>query len=614
MAYTQRFGPIMAGPVPIMPFVGGSISVEGRLAMGFDSHAQTLAVQNLSHQGDVAGLVEAYGKFDEGNVIREGFYVDDLDADGVDVPEVKLVTTLEAGAGVSIGIVTAGLKGGITLTIGLDLNDPDDDGRLRAAEIRDTFNKQPGCIFDAKGELEAFISVFVEIELLLTSLEYEFDILRLGPYTLFEYGCPDKTPVLVTQEGSQLVLTSGSRSTTRADGRGDVSDEYEVRQFDTDGGAAGGGTTTYEVTAFGRVQTAVVSTAGESFKTLIYGSGITTSTDEAELQEFTSDTLPTFGADGGNLDDQLSFLQGETFSENEDQELVLTTTPFSTPVTATGGVGDDAILTGDGFDDLSGGDGDDVLDTGAGNDSGDGDTGDDVVGGGSGRDDLTGGDGSDRLEGGPGGDRAAGGDGADSLVGGPGRDVRAVIPREHEGDDRWKPVAALGFDTGDVLVGGAGADSVDGGDGSDVVVGGDASSLTGVTDLDELFRERASSVNVLTRGADQPAADLAWTSTRSPCRATRTSTRSACPGPRSRAVPRATSSPAVRSATSSSAATAPTGSTAAPAPTRSAAGPATTSSPATAGRPQPGSNADVVRGGVGNDRADGGAGDDVAVR
>ena len=81
----------------------------------------------------------------------------------------------------SIGIVTAGLKGGITLTIGLDLNDPDDDGKLRAAEIRDSFNSNPGCIFDAKGELEAFISVFVEIELLLTSLEYEFDILRLGP-------------------------------------------------------------------------------------------------------------------------------------------------------------------------------------------------------------------------------------------------------------------------------------------------------------------------------------------------------------------------------------------------------------------------------------------------
>ena len=130
VAYTKRFGPIMAGPVPIVPFVGGSISVEGRLAMGFDSQPQTLAVESLSNPGDVDGLIEAYGRFDGGDIITEGFYLDDLDADGVDVPEVKIVTTLEAGAGVSIGIVTAGLKGGITLTINLDINDPNDDGRF----------------------------------------------------------------------------------------------------------------------------------------------------------------------------------------------------------------------------------------------------------------------------------------------------------------------------------------------------------------------------------------------------------------------------------------------------------------------------------------------------
>ena len=106
---------------------------------------------------------------------------------------------------------------------------------------------------------------------------------------------------------------------------------------------------------------------------------------------------------------------------------------------------------------------------------------DDVIGGGAGRDDLTGGDGSDRLEGGPGGDRASGGDGVDSLVGGPGRDVRAVLVLPRENDGRrplGRQVAALGFDSGDVLVGGDGGDNVDGGDGSDVVVGGDATALT----------------------------------------------------------------------------------------------------------------------------------------
>ncbi len=280
VAYTKRFGPIMAGPVPIVPFVGGSISVEGRLAMGFDSRPQTLAVESLSNPGDVDGLIEAYGRFDGGDIITEGFYLDDLDADGVDVPEVKIVTTLEAGAGVSIGIVTAGLKGGITLTINLDINDPNDDGRLRTAEINTIFEGKPECVFDVSAELEAFISIFISIELLFTSLDYSFDLLRLGPYTLFEYGCPDLVPVLVVRDGNNLALTSGSRNGSSVTPVGDVSDDYEVRQFDTGGGAAGGGTTEYEVSAFGRVQRVVVTTPGDGYHVDIFESGIGTSIGE----------------------------------------------------------------------------------------------------------------------------------------------------------------------------------------------------------------------------------------------------------------------------------------------------------------------------------------------
>ena len=613
VAYTQHFGPIMAGPVPIVPFVGGSISVEGRLAMGFDSHAQTLAVQNLSHPGDVQGLIDAYAAFDEGDVIREGFYVDDLDSDGVDVPEVKLVTTLEAGAGVSIGIVTAGLKGGITLTIGLDLNDPDDDGKLRAAEIREVFDGDASCIFDAKGEIEAFISIFIEIELLLTSLEYEFDLLRLGPYTLFEYGCPDKTPVLVTQTGSTLKLTSGGLHGTRADGRGDVADEYEVRQFDTGGGAPGGGTTTYEVTAFGRVQTAVITKAGTTYNTVIYGSGITTSTENP--QNFSSATMPTFVADGGLNDDQLSFLQGETFVEDDAGELELTTTAFHTPVTVTGGPGDDTVVTGDAADVVSGQAGIDVIDVGAGNDTVDGGTEGDIITGGAGRDDLKGGTGADRLEGGPGGDRAVGGAGADSLVGGPGRDVRAVIPRENEGDDRWRSVAAHGFDTGDILVGGDDADSVDGGDGSDIVVGGNADGTTlkpgpAIAPMATLFGDGTTHVNVLTRGNTNPAPLALTIDTAN------------VPGD-DELDPLCESGTALSGTGNSDFVTGgPEGDVVVggngPDTLDGGSGPDEVCGRAgddqlsgDGGATEPGGNADVVRGGAGNDRADAGAGDDV---
>ena len=314
VAYTQSFGPIMAGPVPIKPFVGGSISVEGRMAAGFDSMPQTLAARSLSHPGDVDGLIAAYGGFD-GGVITEGFYLDDLDGEGVDVPEVKLVATLEAGAGVSIGIVTAGLKGGVTLTISLDLNDPNDDGKLRTAEIRDLFSGNATCVFDAKATIEAFIAVFVEIELVFTSLSWEFDLLRLGPYTLFEYGCPDTLPSLVKLVGDRLTLTSGSKSPLRAsaqaaDNADANADDYEVRQFDTGDGARGSGTTTYEVAALNRVQRVVVAkeSSGGGYDVTVYKTATAVSTEVQDHADHAA--FPDFLADGGAQDDKLSFLRG----------------------------------------------------------------------------------------------------------------------------------------------------------------------------------------------------------------------------------------------------------------------------------------------------------------
>ncbi|GAA4668492.1 calcium-binding protein [Nocardioides nanhaiensis] len=495
VSYSRKFGPIMAGPVPIVPFVGGSISLEGRLAMGFDSYPQTLAAQGVN-PGDVKALKTAYGDFD-GGVITEGFYLDDLDADGEDVPEVQLVTTIEAGASVSIGIVSAGLKGGVTLTIGLDLNDPDDSGRLRTAEIRDRLNGDASCIFDASGDIEAFIAVFVEIELLFTSLEYEFDILRLGPYALFRYGCEDVTPALVTAngDGSVLTLTSGEAAGSRYAGASDVADEYEVRQFKR------GGTTRYEVSAFGRVQNVDVTPSGGSWQVQVYDSATGASATPKGLP-LSSPTRPVFRADGGELDDTLSFLTGEDFAENAQGELELETTPFDTDVALlTGGPGKDVLVTGAGDDSGVDGEGEaDSIDVGAGDDSATGGAGDDSVVGGSGSDDVLGGEGADDVSGGAGPDRVRGEGGADRLAGGPGIDVRKLLVQTRAGGEAdVLRQAREGFDSGDVVIGGADADLVDGGDGSDTVVGGEpTAALTGP--MADLFVDGTRTVDVLVQG------------------------------------------------------------------------------------------------------------------
>lgn len=493
VAYTQKFGPIMAGPVPITPFIGGSISIEGRLAVGFDSYPQTVAVNSVP-AGDIVALVGLLDAFDGGDIIREGFYLDDLNAEGVDVPEVKLVTTIEAGAGVSIVVVTAGLKGGVTLTINVDLNDPNDDGRIRIAEIRTSLANDIGCLFDVSATLEAFIQIFLEFDLFVTKKSFVFDILRLGPYTLFEYNCRTVRPTLVVQDptdANRLLLTSGVNAAHRNEfTTTPIAEDYKVRQFDS------GDVSTFEVSALNRVQRVTVDRSTATVT--IYEAAITSSATPQTTFTLSDPDALRFRAEGHSQNDVFAFLLGETFDDNDPPQLV--STPFTVPVSLYGHGGDDILTTGDGDDYVEGGDGNDSIDVGLGDDVVKAGAGDDTVNGGGGSDDIDGGPGDDRLEGGPGADRLVGGAGNDTLVGGPGRDVRALL-LSGDGYPTPQEQADLGFDSGDVLVGGPGDDIVDGGDGADVVVGGDADSLV-TADLANLFEtlEDGRTVNVLTQG------------------------------------------------------------------------------------------------------------------
>ena len=87
-----------------------------------------------------------------------------------------------------------------------------------------------------------------------------------------------------------------------------------------------------------------------------------------------------------------------------------------------GGAGADRLSGGDGDDALSGESGDDVLDGGAGDDALTGGTGDDQLAGGDGADMLSGEAGDDILDGGAGDDVLSGGTGADTVTGGTGSD------------------------------------------------------------------------------------------------------------------------------------------------------------------------------------------------
>ena len=207
------FGPIMVGPVPITITLGGEIGIEGRFAIGYD----TSGIRKLLDGGS-------------GVALFDGIFIDDLDAQGNDVPEIVFRGRVFVGASVDLVIISAGVRGGIELTFTLDLDDrPDPDGKLRIEEIVDKL-ANPICLFEVGGKIEAFLEAFVKIDLFFYSEEFSFELVRI---TLLEWSsaCEPPAPKPATQVGGVVYLNIGSRAELR-NVQEDVEDEpIEVRQL-----------------------------------------------------------------------------------------------------------------------------------------------------------------------------------------------------------------------------------------------------------------------------------------------------------------------------------------------------------------------------------------------
>ena len=227
--FSYNFPPILIGPVPIGIGVGGSVTVKGRFVIGYD----TSGLRKVLAGGS-------------GTHLFDGIFLDDLDAQGVDVPEVSFIGEVYAQAGVTIGIASAGIVAGLRITVDLNLDDsPQPDGKLHIEEI---FNKlqNPICLFEVSGKLEAFIKAFVELNLFITSIRFEFTLLEL---TLLDFSgkCTPPKPQLAALGGDGvLTLNIGNRSNLRNLDPDNRDEAMTVRP-------AGGGK--YSVTGFGLTQT-----------------------------------------------------------------------------------------------------------------------------------------------------------------------------------------------------------------------------------------------------------------------------------------------------------------------------------------------------------------------
>lgn len=461
-------------PIPPFPILGAEIA--GRvgatidLAFGYD----TFGVRQYLATGNVADVFNGFFLFDHENA----------DGSGADVDEVVFDASLTAAAALRTGIVNASVGGGIFGHVDFNLHDNNEDGKVRAVELLDNLLLGGIHVFDVDGAVDAKLFAKAEINLLITTIEEQFDIASVELLS-FEFPRPGGEFVQLAQmNGTTLELNIGPDAGRRKNlFTDDVAEDYFIRPGQSDG--------TVFVEAFGRSQIYenVARITGNA------GAGDDTINVHPDL------AIPVFlsggpGNDllvGGSANDQLSGgagndeLRGEMGADiligGDGRDLIW------------GGDGDDQLDGGAGIDQLEGGDGNDVLDGGADSDriaggAGDdlligadgddellGDSGADSIQGGAGRDLLRGGGDSDLLEGGDDDDRIFGDSGSDVIFAGPGLDVvvggigNDEIHGE-EGDDRLS-----GGNSRDLIVGGPGNDLIEGGLASDELFGGAGNDL-----------------------------------------------------------------------------------------------------------------------------------------
>jgi Ca2+-binding RTX toxin-like protein len=453
--YVQKF-PIWG---PLFARITGSVGLSIDLAFGYD----TFGVRKF-----------ADGNFSNPLDLLAGFYVNDTDQPGgvgADVPELILRGELFAGAEINLGIASAGVEGGIILTINFDLYDPDRDGKVRIHELVGSFLYEfnygsaalaPLAIFEVSGDIALQLRAFIEFLFFSESFEIT------PPLTLIEFTVAfDREPILATERGDgALLLNIGPNAAARLNGdTRDIAERIYVESVSATEVLVWSDQFNVDYSAAQRY------TIGVGKPIIVYGGE---GDDYIDLSGVNHGIRYFVDAGAGND----TVLGGHAGGEMR------------------GGLGDDTLTGGDGDDLIIGGLGNDTIRGGGGNDwiFGDNgsvtffkdaqgidmirfralatvDDGDDVIYGDGGDDIIFGGGGYDLI---------FGGDGDDLLIGDggyfEGLATTGGIPRMNGAVDITQ-VSARGIGAADRIYGGAGSDTILGGPGDDLLDGGSGNDL-----------------------------------------------------------------------------------------------------------------------------------------
>ncbi|MCA9137168.1 MAG: hypothetical protein KDB00_10425, partial [Planctomycetales bacterium] len=488
---------------------------------------------------EIPSLVFAYDTFgirellDGGNLadLLEGFYIRDVDASGVDVPELKFAGEIfvEAKVGgsvsgdIDLGFISgsaditaeAGAEGGITGNVVLDLRDNNGDGLVRTSELAANGSGNPLCILDSSGVITGGLSAYatlsaeVEVDSIFgsyTESETVFDDSRdFGSVELFNFDnvCRASVsvpmPVLAGLSGDgTLSLNMGPRADQRLEvNTADGNEEFSISFVS---GTADNATVT--VSALGYNQTysgvrRIVADGGLGNDKIVVRPDVPVPVslsggDGNDVITHLGSGAGTLSGDAGN-DNILGSGQGDTIRGGSGNDELRgrggddSISGGSGRDTIHGGTGEDTISGGDDDDTIFGGDHSDTIDGGSGDDEISGEGSGDVLSGGTGDDTISGGSGDDTIAGESGDDELIGGAGSDTITGGSGNDQ---ISGDAGNDDLSGDSGndeLFGGENNDTLSGGSGQDKLQGDAGNDTLSGGrDADILRGGPDNDFL--------------------------------------------------------------------------------------------------------------------------------
>ena len=196
--YRQSF-PIIG---PLVGTFAGGFGAKLDVRLGYD----TYGLQQFISTGNPAELVE-------------GFFFDTKDAKGNLLPLATLDATIAVGAGIDLGLIKAGVEGGITITIHFSWDDLNKDGVVRFSEMAANIlanSGDPLAVFDIDGDMQLFLRAYVTIDLFVASFTLNFEFARV---TLFHFSVPFNRPsYLGTVSNGVLTLSVGPASHDRIQG------------------------------------------------------------------------------------------------------------------------------------------------------------------------------------------------------------------------------------------------------------------------------------------------------------------------------------------------------------------------------------------------------------